>query len=448
MDESSELEQGVLVKCVENKDNEITRQDSTAYLTSSTQDMQIQGSSPTLTSNTRRPLTLIMCEYIKILKKEICDLEDELDEKDEKIIEVRTQLTKETIDKDEALKKKNEELQLYQKRIEEKDRHHKTVVKQVDDHAQTIRNLQEEVKRVQYEKEELMREIKKQAEGIDIEDITSKEDSNEQADRNPKETKQMDVRTTGGPCKTSVSQRNGDEIQNLIETVRRIDERCSAIDLNLQNIITEHDGGMPKYSVSQSIPLSQGSAREISKSYADAVGKEGNLRNTDIKMSQHNASTEEMEDHDRRAKNIIVFGLEEATHEGDCERINELIKSIDAKVLPNRLYRIGEISSRKHTRPVKLIMETVSDKDIIMSRLKMLKYADAGMQKLSIRDDYTYAERDLVKKWTDTARRRNEAENTDEWKIRGSPRTGLRMIRRSSTIIQTQSSTMADIDIR
>ena len=34
----------------------------------------------------------------------------------------------------------------------------------------------------------------------------------------------MDVRTTGGPCKTSVSQRNGDEIQNLIETVRRIDE--------------------------------------------------------------------------------------------------------------------------------------------------------------------------------------------------------------------------------
>ena len=37
-----------------------------------------------------------MYEYINNLKKAICDLEDELDEKDEEMIEVQRQLTKET----------------------------------------------------------------------------------------------------------------------------------------------------------------------------------------------------------------------------------------------------------------------------------------------------------------------------------------------------------------
>ena len=153
MDENLHLNQGVLVKYIEKSQNKQNDgQDSNAFddLTSPTLNIknQHQGSSPKLTSNTTRPLTVIMYEYIKNLEKIICDLENELDENDEEIIEVRTQLTKEKIDKDTTVRK-NEELQIHNTEITKKQEELQT---EVNSQADIIKSLTEEQVRTRIER--------------------------------------------------------------------------------------------------------------------------------------------------------------------------------------------------------------------------------------------------------------------------------------------------------
>ena len=64
-----------------------------------------------------------------------------------------------------------------------------------------------------------------------------------------------------------------------------------------------------------------------------------------------------------------------------------------------------------------------------MTNLKNLKGADAVYHKLSIRDDYTIQEREMVRKFVNDANEKNKADNTTEWKVRGTPKNGLRVVR-------------------
>ena len=48
---------------------------------------------------------------------------------------------------------------------------------------------------------------------------------------------------------------------------------------------------------------------------------------------------------------------------------------------------------------------------------------------LSVRDDYTTEERELIKTFTDEAKRKNEAGDTNVWKVRGTPKNGLHVVK-------------------
>ena len=74
-------------------------------------------------------------------------------------------------------------------------------------------------------------------------------------------------------------------------------------------------------------------------------------------------------------------------------------------------------------------MENEDDKGTIMSRLGNLKNADDKYRKVSIRDDYTLEERDMIREFVKKADAKNLQENTQEWKVRGTPKTGLRLVR-------------------
>ena len=78
---------------------------------------------------------------------------------------------------------------------------------------------------------------------------------------------------------------------------------------------------------------------------------------------------------------------------------------------------------------VKLIMENDDDKNTIMSRLGNLRNAEEIYRKLSVRDDYTMEERDMVREWVKKAAEKNAAEKTQDWKVRGTPKNGLRLLR-------------------
>ena len=74
-------------------------------------------------------------------------------------------------------------------------------------------------------------------------------------------------------------------------------------------------------------------------------------------------------------------------------------------------------------------MASEADKDTIMARLGNLKNAEDVYRKVSIRDDYTLEEREMVREYVKKAEAKNASENTQEWKVRGTPKTGLRLVR-------------------
>ena len=68
-------------------------------------------------------------------------------------------------------------------------------------------------------------------------------------------------------------------------------------------------------------------------------------------------------------------------------------------------------------------MKNSTEKETVMLRLTNLKNAEDVFRKVSIRDDYTIEERTLIKEWVKKAEEKNKAENTQEWKVHGSPKT-------------------------
>ena len=61
---------------------------------------------------------------------------------------------------------------------------------------------------------------------------------------------------------------------------------------------------------------------------------------------------------------------------------------------PKQIIRLGKVNEKKQ-RPIKLVMDNLSDKESIMSRLSNLKNAEPIYRSVSVRDDYTIEEREL-----------------------------------------------------
>ena len=95
---------------------------------------------------------------------------------------------------------------------------------------------------------------------------------------------------------------------------------------------------------------------------------------------------------------------------------------------PKTIMRLGMIQTDK-PRPLKLEMSNINDKEQVMKRLVNLKNAPDEYRKINVRDDLSLQERNLVKEWIKKAAKRNDEENTDEWRVRGTPKNGLRLVK-------------------
>ena len=143
----------------------------------------------------------------------------------------------------------------------------------------------------------------------------------------------------------------------------------------------------------------------------------------------------EEQERTRRANNLIVYGMSEDLDGGtvplkskDDFFITSLMEVLQVDVVPSAIVRLGKPNPGKH-RPVRLTMSCANDKESIMANLKNLKNADTIYHSLSIRDDYTIKERELISRYAEDAKKKNVAENTTEWKVRGTPKNGLRLVR-------------------
>ena len=82
-------------------------------------------------------------------------------------------------------------------------------------------------------------------------------------------------------------------------------------------------------------------------------------------------------------------------------------------------------------RPIKVVMSSVQEKEVVMKNLNRLKNAADKFRKLSIKDDYTREEREEIKTWVAKAKDKNEQneDSTFIWRVCGCPKNGLRLQR-------------------
>ena len=132
-----------------------------------------------------------------------------------------------------------------------------------------------------------------------------------------------------------------------------------------------------------------------------------------------------------RDKNVIIHGLKES-EKCDTELVEDIFKATATTHKPAQIMRLGQQRDDK-TRPLMLLMKTGDEKKKFMSKLWMLKNVRTRFGNISITHDYTLEERNLIKKWVEEAERRNKhGTNECRWRVRGTPRTGLRLVQITS----------------
>ena len=132
-----------------------------------------------------------------------------------------------------------------------------------------------------------------------------------------------------------------------------------------------------------------------------------------------------------RKRNIIVHGLKEDGI-SDEHQIKEIFTSTTTQHAPMSICRLGPKKANK-IRPIMLRMQSLSEKEEFMSKLWMLKNVRMKFKNLSITNDYTLDERKMIKECVAEANRRNTTGTKGYlWKVRGTPKEGLRIIKIAS----------------
>ena len=145
-------------------------------------------------------------------------------------------------------------------------------------------------------------------------------------------------------------------------------------------------------------------------------------------VTTDNSNTRRTSFDDTRELNIIIHGIKE---DGDTSpAITELFTALQMEKHPETsIDRLGSKSPEK-TRPIRVTMKSYERKHILMSSLWRLKHGPEKFRRISITEDYTQDERQEIKRWVEEAKiRTRDNEDGYEWKVRGSPRSQLRLVR-------------------
>lgn len=144
-----------------------------------------------------------------------------------------------------------------------------------------------------------------------------------------------------------------------------------------------------------------------------------------------NVKLMETRDRKQRTCNIILHGVteqesDETGHKNDKELIIKLLSTIQKGDILKAHIRLGSRNNDKK-RPIKVVLKSESDKKNIMGNLRRLKGIEE-FNGISIKPDYTIAERDQLRQYSEKAKLLNADEPADSgniWRITGTPKNGL-----------------------
>ena len=137
---------------------------------------------------------------------------------------------------------------------------------------------------------------------------------------------------------------------------------------------------------------------------------------------------EKLEEQRKQAKqlNRIIHGVPESDDVNhDVTFLNELLDDTESKTKQELFFdRIGPSKSDGiNQRPIKVVFCNGHEKNVFMRSLSKLKDIQK-YTKISITDDFTRTERQLIKFWKNKVDQRNKVNKNSEyvWRVRGSPR--------------------------
>lgn len=117
----------------------------------------------------------------------------------------------------------------------------------------------------------------------------------------------------------------------------------------------------------------------------------------------------------------------ESTGDDDKQFVQNLIKDISVGIVKtNQTMRVGEIKTNKN-RPLKVVLSTSEEKNKVLYSMKNLK-GNEFYKGISVTDDYTINEREMIREFVKKANAENEKESKDSnyiWRVRGCPKNGL-----------------------
>ena len=298
-------------------------------------------------------------------------------------------------------KRKEEELNQLQLEIEE----HETSMKSFEDKEAKLRTV------IENQRNEM------------------RDQRNEMRDqRNEMRDQQEKFNEVGNPdydTMTKLENLMNQKIENIGESIKQsllqvINQNNKQIDGKLTHVMNQNKTyaesvkNIQGAEINQPIPMDNSNFRQIMK---------------DAK----NAELTEESDKKLRSCNIILHGVTESSDTDNAKSIDEtyvksFLEAIKPTTICKSIFRIGKKGPNKK-RPIKVIMKSEADKNKIMDNLKCLKDQETFIG-LSVTDDYTISERDLIKEWTEKAKVNNVNESPNSnytWKVRGNPKNGPRL---------------------
>ena len=222
--------------------------------------------------------------------------------------------------------------------------------------------------------------------------------------------------------KSKVDSKNLDSIKNDLETF-------------LSGKLREMEE-MTKNMIKNEIKNTAEIMKETTKrTYAEIT----NMHKEDVNSAEEQKRKNQIEkkDIESRKLNIIIHGLHDYSDKADKvnvqkydkSQIQEILEDINVPVVNVTHHRIGD-STKEKNRPLKVTLQNQHDKELIMKNLYKLK--ETIFDELSITEDFTIKERKKIKEIHEKAKKLNEEiiNNDFKWRVRGSPRTNLRLIKK------------------
>ena len=137
-------------------------------------------------------------------------------------------------------------------------------------------------------------------------------------------------------------------------------------------------------------------------------------------MQRKEKKTDVTKDNQKRSKNFFAEG----------EKLyQKFLKEIGVNVTPTNIQRIGIDLRNKH-RPMKITLNCEEEKKTIFRNIHKLK-GKIQFDHIRVTEDFTPNERETLKRWYEKANERNQNMQSTKfvWRVRGSPKTELRLMR-------------------